>query len=179
MKEMVTIDGKQFELMTEYPLTEQQRQQTIANIRKQSGCSSCNKTQSLGGGIQSLVSPTCVGIEILASNVAVLDVTIGGATCTPGTPPTCTPPSITCTEPNCTSITESVVARFTNVGGDIVTIIPTLTVTDSTPTATTYHLADPGTLPIPADDSIGTTATFTAVVLARGHNNVCVDFTLA
>lgn len=56
MEEIVTVDGKQFKLTTDRPLTALERQQTIAQIRQQSGCSSCGpRSLSAGyGGIQNL-----------------------------------------------------------------------------------------------------------------------------
>ena len=57
MEEIVTVDGKQFKLTTDRPLTALERQQTISQIRQQTGCSSCHQPRGLSlgyGGIQSL-----------------------------------------------------------------------------------------------------------------------------
>ena len=56
MEEIITVDGKQFKLSTDRPLTAIEKAQTIAQIRKQTGCSSCSQPRSLSsfGGIQSL-----------------------------------------------------------------------------------------------------------------------------
>ncbi len=51
MEEIITVDGKQFKLTTDRPLTAFERQQTISAIRSQTGCSSCRQpaTMSVGG----------------------------------------------------------------------------------------------------------------------------------
>ncbi len=51
MEEIITVDGRQFKLTTDRPLTALERQQTIAQIRTQTGCSSCRQpaTMSVGG----------------------------------------------------------------------------------------------------------------------------------
>jgi hypothetical protein len=56
MEEIVTVGGKQFKLTTDRPLTVLERQQTIEQIQRQTGCSSCGpRTMSSGfGDIQSL-----------------------------------------------------------------------------------------------------------------------------
>ena len=56
MEEIITLDGKQFKLTTDRPLTTLEREQTISEIKKQTGCSSCHQPKSLSGfgGIQSL-----------------------------------------------------------------------------------------------------------------------------
>lgn len=61
MEEIVTVNGKQFKLTTDRPLTALERQQTIEQIQKQTGCSSCGpRTLSSGfSNIQSML--TCFG----------------------------------------------------------------------------------------------------------------------
>jgi len=54
MKELVTIDGNRFELISEYPLAEQQKFQAIENIRKQLGYNYNRETLNLDNGVQSL-----------------------------------------------------------------------------------------------------------------------------
>lgn len=55
MEEIITLDGKQFKLTTDRPLTALERQQTIAQIRTQTGCSSCRQPKTLStGGVYSL-----------------------------------------------------------------------------------------------------------------------------
>lgn len=59
MEEILTLDGKQFKLTTDVPLTAEQKAQTIAEIRKQTGCGTCgqqniNRTLSSRGQIASL-----------------------------------------------------------------------------------------------------------------------------
>lgn len=62
MEEIITVDGRQFKLTTDRPLTAEQKAQTIAEIRKQTGCGTCG-TRSLDpnwgyGGIRTL-APSC------------------------------------------------------------------------------------------------------------------------
>ncbi len=63
MEEIITVDGKQFKLTTDRPLSALEKTQTIAQIRKQTGCSSCSQPKSLSGfgGIQSLPGTCPVG----------------------------------------------------------------------------------------------------------------------
>jgi hypothetical protein len=169
MKEIVTVDGKQFELTTEYPLTEQQRQQTISDIRKSTGCSSCNKTQSLGGNIQTLAA---VCVDVVVQTPAVVTVTgiqVGEAACTIGAG-TCTP--LVCSDAGCTGgLTKSVTATFTNTGDASITITPKL---DLGPIGSiTEYSANPITVLIPGN-STAATATFDSILLARGPNHICV-----
>ena len=65
MEEIVTIDGRQFKLTVDRPLTAQEKAQTIAQIRQQTGCGTCGQpsVRSMDpnwgyGGIYSL-TPTC------------------------------------------------------------------------------------------------------------------------
>lgn len=46
LEEIITIAGRQYKLMTDYPLTDEQRQRVIADIARQTGCSTCG-TKSL------------------------------------------------------------------------------------------------------------------------------------
>lgn len=48
MEEIITLDGKQFKLTTDRPLTALERQQTISEIKKQTGCSSCHQPKVMG-----------------------------------------------------------------------------------------------------------------------------------
>lgn len=55
MEEIITVDGKQFKLTTDRPLTALEKTQTIAQIRKQTGCSSCHQPRTMStGGVYSL-----------------------------------------------------------------------------------------------------------------------------
>lgn len=55
MEEIITLDGKQFKLTTDRPLTALERQQTISQIRAQTGCSSCRQPGTLStGGVYGL-----------------------------------------------------------------------------------------------------------------------------
>jgi hypothetical protein len=170
MKEIVTIDGKQFELDIEYPLTEQQRQQTILDIRKQIGCSTCNKTQSLENGIQTL-SQACVDVVVKApTNITLTSIVIGGqAACSPGSPGTC--PSITCIATDCVSMTADVVVTFGNSGDIDGIVTPTISVRGGT--AIPHN---PVSIPVLANGSA--IATWANVVFNRGPtaNSVCVNY---
>ncbi len=53
MEEMITVDGRQFKLSTDRPLTAQEKVHTIAEIRKQTGCSTCGpKVAKMGNDWQ-------------------------------------------------------------------------------------------------------------------------------
>lgn len=71
MEEIVTIDGRQFKLTSDRPLTASEKAQAIADIRKQTGCGTCGSGRplSLGdwqyGGIKSLAA--CPGLPLKAS----------------------------------------------------------------------------------------------------------------
>lgn len=60
MEEIITLDGKQFKLTTDRPLTALERQQTIEQIRKQTGCSGCGSKVMSGGTIYNM-APSCAG----------------------------------------------------------------------------------------------------------------------
>lgn len=175
MKEIITIDGKQFELITEYPLTEEQRQQAISEIRKQSKCDSCNKTQSLEGSIQTLYTP-CIDVTIqVPATIAVANVTILGTNCSSGT---C--PPISCTSLTDCTITRSIVVTYENSGDIDAAITPTLTVkiggiTVGPAEYTTTTV--PASVPAKSGSVNGSAvATFSGVTLDRGTNNICADF---
>lgn len=62
MEEIITLDGKQFKLTTDVPLTAEQKVQTIAEIRKQTGCGTCGQPRTAKmsndwqyGGVRNLV----------------------------------------------------------------------------------------------------------------------------
>lgn len=62
MEEIITLDGRQFKLSTDRPLTALEKQQTIAQIRQQTGCTSgCGQRVSNMGGNEMIFSmaPTC------------------------------------------------------------------------------------------------------------------------
>ncbi len=55
MEEIVTVNGMQYKLMADRPLTAMERQQTIDQIKSQTGCSSCHSPGTLSrGGVYSL-----------------------------------------------------------------------------------------------------------------------------
>lgn len=168
MNEIVTIDGRQFELIAEYPLTEQQIQQTISDIRKQSECSSCNKTQSLNGSIQTLTLP-CINVEVqVPATIAITNVTISGVDCSTGT---C--PPITCTSITDCTITRNVAVTFTNSGDQSGNITPTLTVNTVPATGTRLPV---GTVTVSPGTPV--VVTFFDVTLSRGPNSICAGPTL-
>jgi hypothetical protein len=106
----------------------------------------------------------------VTANLTITYVTITGITiveaCTLGTPGTC--PNIICAEPNCTHTTEDVVVTFTNSGDTAITITPKLVVNGNPEIVGT---------PISITASGGTnTVTFAGVVLNKGSNTVCADY---
>lgn len=176
MKEIVTIDGKQFELTTEYPLTEQQRQQTISDIRKQSWYNSYNKIQNLGNGIQTLAAP-CIDVIVQApAAIVITNITIGETlgtedSCLLGT---CNP--VICSNTGCT-VTRKTVVTFENSGDIDQLIIPKLSVG-----TTEYTTTIPASVTVPAratpTSANGTIdVMFDNIILNRGSNNICVTFT--
>lgn len=170
MKEIVTIDERQFELTVETPLTPEQRLQVITDIRKQLGCDTCKSTTSLGDGIYSL-AVTCVNITVQAPpTITITGIKIGPDACTIGG---ACPNNIICPDVNCTSITRDVIVTFTNSGDLAGLITPILTVGGNPATP-------PGNITVPAKVGIvnGTAdATFLGVTLARGSNDVCANYT--
>lgn len=59
MEEIVTLDGRQFKLATDRPLTATERAQVLTEIRKQTGCGTCGpRTLSSEYNIYSM-TPTC------------------------------------------------------------------------------------------------------------------------
>lgn len=82
MEEIITIDGRQFRLSYDTPLTAEQREQTIAQIRQQSGCGSCGPRTldpNWGyGGIRSM-APTCVTAAKSSGDIVTLAATPSGA----------------------------------------------------------------------------------------------------
>lgn len=83
MEEIITLDGKQFKLTTDRPLTALERQQTISQIRAQTGCSSCHqpKTLSAGFGFEGIYSMTasCFGGTKSSGDTITLAATPSGA----------------------------------------------------------------------------------------------------
>jgi hypothetical protein len=84
MEEIITLDGRQFKLTTDRPLTAQERQQTISQIRAQTGCSSCRQPNTLGGfadmlGLASDGLATCFGGTKASGEAITLAATPSGA----------------------------------------------------------------------------------------------------
>lgn len=66
MEEIITVDGRQFKLLTDRPLTVQEKTHTIAEIRKQTGCGTCGGqkiVRTASGNIQTMVA-TCTKTTI-------------------------------------------------------------------------------------------------------------------
>ena len=81
MEEIVTVNGKQYKLSSDRPLTALERQQTIDQIKAQTGCSSCHQPRTLSnmsnnwgyGGIRSLAE--CGGSPKAESDTVTLTAT--------------------------------------------------------------------------------------------------------
>ena len=62
MEEIVTVDGRQFKLSVDRPLTATEKAQVLTEIRKQTGCGTCGPARTMTAGfadIQSML--TCFG----------------------------------------------------------------------------------------------------------------------
>lgn len=80
MEEIVTVDGRQFRLAIDRPLTATERQQVIADIRKQTGCSSCNQPRTMSGGFANIQSMlTCFGGTKSSGDTVTLTASPNGA----------------------------------------------------------------------------------------------------
>lgn len=170
MIEIITIDDKQFELTTEYPLTVQQKSQIIEDMRNRLRCDTCkDATSNLGEGIQSL-TVACVDIIVQApTTIAITTITVGTDTCTIGG--TC-PNNIICPDANCSPITRDITVTFENSGDIPGDIVPTLTVDGTTTTGTL------ATVPARSGGINGTIdIMFTGITLIRGSNHICADWT--
>lgn len=70
MEEIIALDGKQFKLTVDRPLTATEKAQVLADIRKQTGCGTCGTrtaqpVRNMGGRIASMVPPaTCTKTTI-------------------------------------------------------------------------------------------------------------------
>lgn len=186
MEELVTIDGTQFKLMTDQPLTAEQKTQTVEEIRKSTGCGCGNKTVNLG--IQKLQPPPsgtyeqpfsgCIrlNIEQTAPVITVQDFSISGVTpdlsicgCYPGP---CTPPgycngTIVCPGETCTAT-----ITWANTGNADGTFTPQVTIDGGTPIT-----GDPATVIVPAQigASPGTAIQTFSLHLSSGNHIICID----
>lgn len=83
MEEIVTVDGRQFKLSVDRPLTATERAQVLTEIRKQTGCSTCGsrtpaRTMTAGfADIQSML--TCFGGTKSSGDSVTLTATPAGA----------------------------------------------------------------------------------------------------
>lgn len=119
MEEIITVDGMQYRLISNSPLTVQQRSQTISDIRRQSGCG-CGKQTA------SIMPQKSVRMNINAQpppNITIENIKVGGIDCISDT---C--PDTTCTGVGCTTDTRDVVATYMNSENIPVDIVPNLTV---------------------------------------------------
>jgi hypothetical protein len=80
MEETITVDGKQFILTADTPLTTEQKEQAIAEIRKQSGCGCSGKVANVAG-IETMTK-TCTKTSAFVGETITLKATGSG-----GTPP--------------------------------------------------------------------------------------------
>ena len=85
MEEIVTLDGRQFKLSIDRPLTATEKAQVLAEIRKQTGCGTCAQPgiRSMDpnwgyGGIRSM-APTCVTGTKSSGDVVTLAAAPSGA----------------------------------------------------------------------------------------------------
>lgn len=124
MEEIITVDGMQYVLTYNTQLTEEQRMQTILDIRKQSGCGCGNKAAHLGG-VHTLQGHAYATINMLAPpNITVTDINIGGIDCPSGA---C--PDTICTSIGCATDTRNVIVRYENSGDIPVNIVPNIALT--------------------------------------------------
>ena len=74
MEEIITIDGKQFKLTTDRPLSALERAQTIDQIRKQTGCTSgCGqRVSNMGNGTIFSMAPTCTRTTYSSGDVVTM-----------------------------------------------------------------------------------------------------------
>ena len=80
MEEIVTVDGKQFRLTTDRPLTALERQQTIEQIKQQTGCSTCHQPRTMSdySGIYSMADSCRTAPYSEGSTVSLVAGPLGG-----------------------------------------------------------------------------------------------------
>ncbi len=162
MENTIIVDGQQFILDTDYPLTEEQKIQAASDIMGY-------YAPNIEGNIRSLTTD-CITVTVQApAGISIQNINIGGIDCSTG--PTC-PTDLMCPSPDCTSMSTTVTVTFANSGdvpGDI------------TPNLQVGGLPVPGMVPVETTPisvpSLGTAvATFVGVTLARGSNNICINY---
>ena len=81
MEEIITVDGNQFKLSTDRPLTTIEKAQTIEQIRKQTGCGTCGQPRTMSAGFSDIYSmtPTCVSSTKSSGDFVTLAATPSGA----------------------------------------------------------------------------------------------------
>ncbi len=162
MEDTIIVDGQQFILYTDYPLTEEQKIQVTYDIIGYHAPNIENVIKSL--------TTDCVTVNIQApAGISIQNINIGGIDCSTG--PTC-PTDLVCPSPGCTSMPTTVTVTFANSGD-----IPG----DITPNLQVGSLPIPGMVPVETTPisvpSLGTAvATFAGVILARGSNNICINY---
>lgn len=128
MEEIITVDEAQYRLISNTPLTEEQRMQTISDIRRQSGCGCDKKRSSLGRSHVPEYKHTNI---IPPPNITVTNIKVGDIDC-----PSDICPDTTCTSIGCATDTRDIVLTYTNSGDISVDIVPNLivgkTITDIT-----------------------------------------------
>lgn len=164
MEEIVTVDGREFRLLTDHQLTASERAQTISDIRN-------GNMANLG--VMSLQNQACASINMLqpptAAAVTAVDITVGGIDC--GAPGPC-PTDLTCANAGCVPPDAiPVVVTFANSGTTDVPITPMLTINGADSGATP---AEGSTITVPAGTTA--TATYTGLTLISGPNSVCVNW---
>lgn len=121
MEEIITVDGMQYVLTYDTPLTAEQRTQTISNIREQSGCGCGNKAKHLGE-VYIPHGAAYTTINMLAPPiVTITDINIGGTDCPSGV---C--PDTICTSIGCAADTRDIVVRYENSGDIPINIVPNI-----------------------------------------------------
>lgn len=84
MEEIITLDGRQFKLTVDRPLTASEKAQVIADIRKQTGCGGGCGQRAMGndwqyGGIRTM-APTCTAVNITSGTPRSVAATPSGGT---------------------------------------------------------------------------------------------------
>ncbi len=85
MEEIITVDGRQFKLSTDRPLTAEQKVQTIVEIRKQTGCGTCGPNVAKMdndwqyGGVRKLTVPQTPSATVTCPTLkqSLQDITLG------------------------------------------------------------------------------------------------------
>jgi hypothetical protein len=123
MEETITVNGTQYILTYNTPITAEQRMQTISDIRRQSEYIYDNEVTNLGVNNSPQGSAHATINMQAPANITVTNISVGGTDCSTGT---C--PDTICTSIGCVTETRNVAARYTNSGDISANIIPNLAV---------------------------------------------------